>query len=100
VGGCKRERAGRGERGKGADEHGGTAGSRQRGWGRTQWLGDLARRGRGRRRDVEGELGAVADRAAPGGARGGVVGSWRFGGMRASGRRRHRRRERWEGIGT
>jgi hypothetical protein len=41
VGGCKRERAGRGESGKGADEHGGTVGSGQRGWGQTQCLGDL-----------------------------------------------------------
>jgi hypothetical protein len=41
VGGCKREWAGRGESGKGADEHGGTTWPRQQGWGRTQWLGDL-----------------------------------------------------------
>jgi hypothetical protein len=51
--------------------------------------------------DLRGaEMGAVACMVAPGRERAGEVGSWRFGWMRASGRRRHGRRERWEGIGT
>jgi hypothetical protein len=68
----------------------------RRSWGQDQ---GVARRGRGRRRDVEGdlrgaELGAIVGMVAPRMERAGEVGSWRFGWMRTSGRRRHRRRER------
>jgi hypothetical protein len=54
----------------------------RRSWGRDQ---GGARRGRGRRQDVEGDLtgaklGAVPGMAAPGRERVGEVGSWRFGG--------------------
>jgi hypothetical protein len=54
----------------------------RRPWGRDQ---GIARRGRGRRRDVEedlrgAKLGAITGMAAPGRERAGEVGSWRFGG--------------------
>jgi hypothetical protein len=53
----------------------------RRSWGQDQ---GGARRGRGRRRDVEGDLtgeklGAVPGMASPGRERAGEVGSWRFG---------------------
>jgi hypothetical protein len=45
--------------------------------------------------DLRGaELGAIVGMVAPRMERAGEVGSWRFGGMGTSGRRRHLRRER------